>query len=590
MSDHDLRQPGFAVLLLLAWGLAAVQLLVLNGGVDPGTMTDPDDVMRLVQMREFVSGRGWFDLHEPRLAPPGGYDSHWSRLIDAGLAGLFLVFRIAVTSARAEFLMGIVWPLMWLLPAAAAVAAIAWRIGGREAAIVLLLLVAIGLPVMAQFRPGRIDHHNVQITLALVALAAAAWAERIRMAAACGAFTGLALAIGLEGLPFLVVAGAAVALRFCVERASAPALRAYGLSLAVATLVGFLVTVGPAQWGRTACDMLAINWMEPVVAAGLGLVVAGGWFVSQHAAARCAAVAVALAVSATVFVAFEPRCLGGPYAMMAPGVREIWLAHVMEMQPLWKFVSGKPAIAATIVTFPLVGLVAGIALASEGAMRRNAGFLLAATAFVIAIAMTVAAVKVYNYAAWLAMPLVAGAVPRLFVRLRLTTLAARFLVALLFTPAVLSVFTVKAVELAGATPAYDDVRACFETKNYAQFARLPSGVIAGDINYGVMVLALTRHAMLAAPYHRLSENILATHEMFARPAEEARRVIDAHGVDYLVSCGGSPPADMTAQESANGLWASLASDDLPDWLEKLPREDGDAFTVYRIHRPGPVRP
>ena len=43
--------------------------------------------MRLVQMRGFIDGHGWFNLHEARLGPPDGYDTHWSRLIDAGLAG-----------------------------------------------------------------------------------------------------------------------------------------------------------------------------------------------------------------------------------------------------------------------------------------------------------------------------------------------------------------------------------------------------------------------------------------------------------------------------------------------------------------------
>jgi hypothetical protein len=85
------RLPSFALLLGLAWLLAVLQL------VDDWTMAalplpDADDAMRLVQWREFLAGKGWFDLHEPRLAPPAGYDSHWSRLIDAGLTGCFLSF------------------------------------------------------------------------------------------------------------------------------------------------------------------------------------------------------------------------------------------------------------------------------------------------------------------------------------------------------------------------------------------------------------------------------------------------------------------------------------------------------------------
>ena len=58
-----------------------------------------------------------------------------------------------------------VWPMLWLLPTMGGAAAIAWRIAGREAAVIALLLGTLGLQALSQFRPGRIDHHNVQIAL-----------------------------------------------------------------------------------------------------------------------------------------------------------------------------------------------------------------------------------------------------------------------------------------------------------------------------------------------------------------------------------------------------------------------------------------
>jgi hypothetical protein len=588
MSRRDLRQPDFAILLLLAWGLAAAQLVFHEWHVVARVMTDTDDALRLVQVRAFLDGRGWFDLHEPRLGPPAGYDSHWSRLVDAGLAGLFLLLRVAVDTAHAELLMRIVWPLLWLVPATAAAAAISWRIGGRDAALVLLVLVAVGLPALNQFAPGRIDHHNVQITLAVSALAAAAWADRPHIAAAGGVLAGLAVAVGLESLPFLVVAGAVPALRFCIDRAGAPALRAYGLGLAAATLAGFAATVAPSQWGRTACDMLAINMMEPMVAAGLGLVAAGAWFASPRASVRWAAVAAVAAIAAATFVSLEPRCLGGPFVMMAPALRGLWLAHVREMQPLWQFVHQDPAFAVAISAFPLAGLVATVALARRATRRRNPGFLAVSAAFMIAVGMTMTAVKSCNYATWLAMPLVAGATPLLFTRFHVQTAAARAFIAIMLTPAVLSAGAVAAVQAAGAgsKPDNNNESGCFESKSYAQLAHLPKGVIAIDIDYGPYVLALTPHAALGAPYHRLSEGILAVHGLFAAPADEARRIVDLHGIDYIVSCGSSPPNILSVEERRHGLWAALAAGALPDWLEKMPAGADDVFTVYRVYPPG----
>ena len=103
-----------------------------------------------------------------------------------------------------------------------ATAAIAWRLAGREAACAALLLAVFGLPGMGQFRPGRIDHHNVQIALAALSVAATVWSDRKPFAAwAAGAVTGLALAIGLEGLPILALCGAALAVSFVLDPGAA---------------------------------------------------------------------------------------------------------------------------------------------------------------------------------------------------------------------------------------------------------------------------------------------------------------------------------------------------------------------------------
>src|SRR6202521_6134792 len=87
------RYLNFALLLGLAWAVTAGFLLAGRWPEMGERLFDGDDAMRLVQVREFLAGRSWFDLHEARLGPPTGYDTHWSRLIDAGIAGVFLALR-----------------------------------------------------------------------------------------------------------------------------------------------------------------------------------------------------------------------------------------------------------------------------------------------------------------------------------------------------------------------------------------------------------------------------------------------------------------------------------------------------------------
>src|SRR5258708_11319406 len=156
---HSTRQPNFAALLGLAWLLVVSQLVAQYWTGTAHAFADTDDAMRLAQLRDWLGGQGWFDMRQPRVA--GGYETHWSRLIDAGLGGMLWLLSWFATPAFAERLMFTVWPLLWLFPAMAGTAAIAWRVAGREAALVALLMAVIGLPALHQFRPGRIDHHNV---------------------------------------------------------------------------------------------------------------------------------------------------------------------------------------------------------------------------------------------------------------------------------------------------------------------------------------------------------------------------------------------------------------------------------------------
>src|SRR5262245_5295716 len=259
----------FPLLLGLAWAVTAAVLLVDRWPEMGLRLFDADDAMRLTQVRDFLAGRGWFNLHDGRVDPPTGYDTHWSRLIDLGLAALYLAFRPCAGTELAEQLMRALWPLLWLLVAMGSVAALAWRLGGRNAALIALVLAMCALPAFQHFKPGRIDHHNVQIALALAVIAAAAWADRARYAAAlAGAFTALALAIGLENIVFVALAGMAMALRAMTgDRAAAR----YGATLAVAAPLAFVLVVPPAQWTHAACDAIAINWIAPVVMAGTGL-------------------------------------------------------------------------------------------------------------------------------------------------------------------------------------------------------------------------------------------------------------------------------------------------------------------------------
>jgi len=578
-------RPNIVVLIGLAWLIVAAQLLAFDWNDLTRTLLDTDDAMRLVQVRELLAGKGWFDLHEVRLGPPVGYDSHWSRLVDGGLAGLFLFFNMFVNSELAERLMRATWPVLWLLPAICGVAAIAWRIAGREAALVALLVVAVGMPAFNQFRPGRVDHHNVQIALALLSLAAVMWSDRMRWAGfAAGVATVLALAVGYEVLPFLVIAGAALVVRFVMDRRAGEALSDYGLALAAGMVLVFVATIGPDRWAVTACDALAVNMAAPVVLGGLALIAARWPPVGNRAVSRVALATVAAAVAGLAFVTLEPRCLGGPFAMVDRSAWAIWLDHVNEMRPLLDLANSRSDVAAAMMAFPAVAVgAAGALLVQDAALRRDFGFLTAVAALALAVLMAVWSVKMFSYAMWFGMPVMAAGVLRLCGRLAFATPAARAFVAILLAPAAISAGAVAVVHAAVPRAVASDPaerQSCFETENYAALAALPPGLMVADVDYGPFLLALTPHSVVAAPYHRAFGGIRTIHRLFTASPDDAHAMLMKLGATYLAICAPRRPPGLSDTQAEASFYGHLKSGEVPNWLEPL--NAASAFAVYRV--------
>ena len=585
--SESLRLPNIALLLGLSWLVIVVQLLASHWAETAQTLLDTDDAMRLVQMREFLTGRGWFDLHEMRLGPPDGYDTHWSRLIDAGLAGMYLIFHQFADNALAERLVRTVWPMLWLLPTMVGAAAIAWRVAGPAAIPFACLLTVVGQPAFRQFVPGRIDHHNVQIALSVLLIAACAWSDRVRFAAAAaGVLTGAALAIGFESLPFVVLGAGAMTLRFVCSREAARVLAHYGLAAAASIAVAFAVSVGPSHWGRTACDAIAVNSAAAAIIATLGLAIAATTLAGAGWRARLAGVAASAAAGSAVFLAIEPQCIGGPFAMMDPLVRSLWFVHVSEMESLWTIATTSAPRGAAFAAFPAIGLLCAFAAARDPNMRRDFGFAVAAVALMAAVALTIGMIRTQSYAEWFAIPMVAAGALRLCASFHLDRLAARVFVALLLTPAVTSALALAAVT-AVTHPQVESrnsriAEGCRRSETYAELARLPPGRVATDIDNGPFVLALTPHSVLSAPYHRLAAPIIAAHRIFAFPPDAAREVVAEAKPDYLVVCGRPFLGGIGEAERAASLWGRLAAGQVPDWLELVAETRDRPLVAYRV--------
>jgi hypothetical protein len=221
-------------------------------------------------------------------------------------------------------------------------------------------------------------------------------------------------------------------------------------------------------------------------------------------------------------------------------------------------------------------------------LRGDFGFAVAAAALVVAAAVMTIMLRGFYYAEWLAIPIAAAGAVRLAAALRLGTVLARFLVALLLAPDVTTLMAVTAVQAMTGKVEKEDPRVaagCFRSDNYALLAALPPGLVATDIDYGPFVLALTPHAVVSAPYYRVllgGPPIIAAHRIFALPPDAAREVVNEVKPDYLVLCGRHSLGGLSDTERAASLWGRLEAGEVPTWLEAVTETRDQPLKVFRV--------
>src|SRR5688500_18797167 len=166
-----------------------------------------DDNMRMTQVRALLEGQGWYDLRQYRLNPPFGADIHWSRLVDLPIAGLKLLLTPFVGGRSAEIVAVVVAPLLPMLVALIALSVTVRRLVDGSAFVIVLLLILCAGSTRGMWAPLRLDHHGWQLAMLALSLAALTDPRRARGGVLLGLATALSLAIGLEMLLYLALAG-----------------------------------------------------------------------------------------------------------------------------------------------------------------------------------------------------------------------------------------------------------------------------------------------------------------------------------------------------------------------------------------------
>ena len=545
---------------------------------------DTDDAMRLVLMRDLMAGRGWYDQLVMRLQPPVGVYMHWSRLVDGGLAALTWLFRPFVSQDTAEYWTRHVWPALWTIPAIGAALAIARRLGGSTAIFIIAVIALTNVQLYEQFRPGRIDHHNIQIVMTLIAAACAMGAvQRERWAWFAGAATGLGLAVGIEALPFQALIGASYALRAAFDPAEAKASRNYAGALLLSTLFFFVVETPPSRWGLSFCDAIGWNLVAGVVVAGLGLAAFCQWGMRYSRTVRLVLLGVLGVVSAGVYLGLNPGCVRGPFGAGDPRGVPFWFNNIEELLT-WpqllrsQFETGLPSVTAGVMS-----AAAAVYLLWRRRKALDATTLLASAATFLATAASYHAFRMQDYVFWLGFPVLAAALADMADRWLKMLVIPTLVVALALSPA--TVATGLTAVSKAFNPSIRTVLAapnresCVLRPSYRRLASLQAGVVLSEIDFGPYILAYTPHAVLAAPYHRMSFGILSAHEALDAAPSGAEQKARALNVAYVVEC----PAYIQRTGPAS-FEAGLRKGDVPPWLQPL-SQPNEALQIYKVLPP-----
>lgn len=549
---------------------------------------DVDDQLRELQIRFLTSAEGhWYDLTLPFVATPDPYVSPWSRLVDLPYMLLAKGFALAMPLDRALHLSFWIWPLVMLALFSLLSVATALRLAGgmRLAAPVpalapVLMTVFMAIAVL-EFVPGRIDHHNVQIlTLFLMAYGAVRWDGR---GGACiGIGSALSVIVGLECLPFVVVAYGGLVTAFALRlRAARAVLSGAALGMAGTTVPGALAFLGVPGSFSTQCDAFSAPYI--VLMLGLSVILAiSARFTPEafRAVPRLVLIGVpSLGLVALSALAF-PACLAGPYSMIDPLSKAYWFDRIWQEHSVLYFYGNGQFDLIVLLALLAFALLAGIPAALAG-LRAGMGsgmlvYAMGAAAFILTMTLT----------RYIRFP--AALVP-LFVPAALTwaqEAANRRLARRVFVgagAACIAVFGGLAVMVPPFVFDFDAVDyMTFDECKGADFSVLGTvlpGRIAAPNGLGLPILfaAPEGFSVAAIPFHRASPGMKRMYEAFLSKDPSVRKAALAP-FDYVAVCR----FPLQSDPSFAPLYAALsAGRDWPGLIRVMPPAE-TRFQLFRI--------
>ena len=548
---------------------------------------DTDDNMRMMQVRALLHGQDWFDLRDYRLNPPFGANIHWSHLVDLPLAGLILTLRPFIGGPSAELVAVAIAPMIPYLALLFGISLTARGVIDRRAFLLPVVPMFLAGMTNGMFLPERIDHHGWQIALLALTLASLADPKRFRGGILLGITSALSLAIGLEMIVNLAIAGSAAVLFWVSNRDERERLRGYAISLGGGMCFCFLVFGSYANW-LAVCDALSPVWLSDGLLA-CALLFALSTFSPADWRARLGLAVAAGGVIAAFHLLLWPRCLSNP-ENLSPAAYTLWLKYVREARPVyvqgWKM-------ALQMMALPVTGAVGWLLLAWHNRKDRD---LLCRTLGAAAVAVTAMAMMFWQIRTGPAAQMLGavGAVALIWViapiidrlRNRYLSTFGLIIVALVGLGAavpVVMVFLPNDKATPGEIAVNRANRLCNLIGEYRPIALLPKGTVFTFVDLAPRVITVTHHDSIMGPYHRNSQQIVDVMSAFRGSADQAHAIIAGkYHSTYLLTCPHSSTTTIFMSEVPNGFYGQLTKGKVPNWLQPIPLPTNSPFQIWRV--------
>lgn len=548
---------------------------------------DTDDNMRMMQVRALLHGQGWYDLRQYRLDPPYGANIHWSRLVDLPIAGLILALRPFVGGAMAEKVAVTIAPMLPMAVAIGAIAVIARRTLSPKAFALGVALLFCAHSTRLMWIPLRIDHHGWQLAMLSLVMASLVDRKPLRAGLMLGGASVLSLTIGLEMLPYLAAGGGVSVLMWVRDRSQTPRIAAYGVVLAGGCALSYLLFT---SWDNSApvCDALSPVWLSAMLGAGaLSVLLA---LVNPDSGVKRFALAAAGGIILAAALAWSwPHCIGRLEAV-SPELDRLWLSKVREALPVYRH---PLASVVTIVALPLIGLV-GYAMMLWRTRRDEAA--LTQWAALAAVALLAAGLLLWQTRAGPAAQLLAvpGATALAWFAILRIQASGNFAVRVVGTVAAFLVISgIGAQYAAKLVPDKEAKNPRMKAVNRANrlcptlaalrpVALQPKGYVLTFVDLGPRLITVTHHDAVAGPYHRNQQAILDVMHAFRGSADNAHRIIERRGIDYVLICPGLSESTIYRAEAPKGFYVQLAGGKVPDWLAPVPLPKNSPYKMWRV--------